>query len=644
MGDTPEKNTEKDQSSALDLSSLKDLTFGPDWGKSGGKGQSKTYSDKPKGGGGGARKDRRPHRDRRPERPSGGSGQGGGYGGQGRDRDGRPPRRDGGGDFRGRGRRGDRDRSGKPQFFKPTVDVAVYPEDEPFKVLTKAIRNSYRTYELFDIARLILEKPERYVVVIKPLKADDGEACFYQSVDDGAVFETEEAALAHALDKSIEQQFEIEEVEVDPPKGNFSIVNRCMLTGELLGPPNYHRYQDYFNDHHRTRITNMPMERYAEKIETVRDEEVIQEWIAKVSKAEKFTLKVSDLPEGEEAPSFFGREEARRYLLTNKRGDLVKKVTSARISGARLLGQPKGDILSSIDSVLDYQRKFPLDTANHLRARLRRLKFNIYKKGSKGVSYVCVVKRKFRDPSTQLGESAQRLIEFIEANPEIVAADLPEKFLGFSIPSALEPATETKTEPPVEDGQSTPDDASEETSETSTKEVEVAPVPAPAPAVLLTDEQQDAVRTLKRDLRWLVVEGFVTEYSSGSLFAPAPMAQPQPKSPKKEPASDEGEAEKVTPVVEEGAEDSDSEAAPKVSVEPNDAMEAKPEEPAPVAEVEPTPVAESSVSEDIPETGSVDAPIDSEPVVELPESPVDESTEAREEEDKDTPPKPQPEV
>ncbi|MEM7673217.1 MAG: hypothetical protein AAF212_07745 [Verrucomicrobiota bacterium] len=513
MGENPEQPPQEKKAEAVDLSSLKDLSFTPDWGSS--KGSISTHDKKggdrggsrseSKSGGGAARKDRRPPRRERPFEKGGDSGSkgaGGNYGGsEGFNRSGDDNRRG--------GKRFDKTR---PPMFRPTVEVNIYPEDEPFKVLVKAIRSSYRTYELFDIARLIIEKPERFVAVVRPLSGKEAETQLYLSTKDNAVFEGEDAAISHAMQNAIETDFEVEQVEIDPPSGNFQMVNRCGLTGELLGPPNYHKYQEYLNEHYSTRIHNMSMERFLSKIEAVRDPEVVQEWIAKVSKASRYTLKADNLPDGEEALKFYGTEEVRRYIASNKKDELIKKVSTARVPGAVIEKLPEGNILKSIRSALDHQRKFPLDTANHLRARLRRLNFNIYKKGSKGISFVCVVKRKFRDENTKLAEAADTLINFIERNPNIAASELPKEYLGFELPKAPEPPAEGET-------------------------------PAEASGTEYTSEQHTDIRSLKQNLRWLISEGYVTEYSDGKLFAPQPMVAPKPKAkPEEVPTPSEDQA------------------------------------------------------------------------------------------------------
>lgn len=573
--------------SPVDLSELKNLNFGPDWGDSR-SGKDRSGSDKkgesrPKRGPkGGTARDRRPSRPPRSNPPVS-------------DRDRGPSRRDSSGDTRGRGRGGPRGRRGNRREeapFKPTVSVDFYPEDEPFKVLAKAIRNSYRTYELFEIARLILDKPERFVAVVSPWGGKGDQAAvkthLFVSQLNNIPFETEEEAISHILANHIEQFFETEEVEVDPPSGNFQFVNRCTLTGELLGPPNYHRYQEFLQQHFANRIHNLSMERYLQKVETVRDEEVVQQWLDKMKKTTRYTEKN---PSEGEAKTFETLESARRYLLSQKKKDLVKETDNVRISGKLVESIPAGNIRKSIESVLDQQRRFPLDTANHLRGRLRRMKFNIYKKGSKGISYICAVKRKFRDPAIPLAESADKLITFIEKHPNIQAAELPEKYLGLKKEEVeIEvpiPASEQKPEPPQEE--SSPEVAEEDTAEKANTEESVAAEQAEpeaaeeAPAESPENKSEEAaaetpseskveadssastpqtrkekqlrypetaeLKTLKQDLHWLVSEGYVTEYGDGRLFAPPPQPSQKPKK-EKAPAPKPGASAEEKPEVE----------------------------------------------------------------------------------------------
>ena len=575
----------------IDLTQLQDFTFGTQWTEiksTGPSGRRDRDSDR------GERRDRRddgggrgaPPRDRRGFRkPAGAPAEGGQPGGEQRPPMGdRPPRGDGfrggprrdfrsgpggpggpGGergefrgerrDFRGGERRDFGGERGAPfergPYISPYFVATCYPEDVGFAAMVKAVRASCRTFQLFEITKAVLEKNDRFVVVIqrkapeKPAAPAEGEAAapvakpgaLFMSMPDHLPFDTEEAAIQHVLKNHLANFFETQDVEIDPPKGNFPIINKCSITGELLGPPNYHKYQQILQQHHATRLGRMPFEKFRDAIVSVREPEVVQQWQDKMKKATRYTWKPQPAknapaapaeapapaeaapaadnapaeaapvpaPETPALPSFDSLEEARAYLLAHAKEKVVRAVENVRFHGKLIEKLPPGEIKRAVEGHVERQRRFPLDTANALRGRLRREGFTIFKKGSRGVSYVCAVKRRFRVPGQVFSETIGALIDFIEKNPMLSVKDLPQKFLGFEIPVA--PAAPAAPVAPAE-GE--------------------AAAPAPAPVVpLLAPEQAEKLRKMNNDLRWLVMEGYVTEFSDGKLFAPPPMAPPR---------------------------------------------------------------------------------------------------------------------
>jgi len=240
---------------------------------------------------------------------------------------------------------------------------------------------------------------------------------------------------------------------------------------------------------------------------------------------------------------------------------VVKSVDSARFHGRLGEQLPQGEIRRAIEGALERQRRFPLDTANALRGRLRREHFTIFKKGSKGVSYVCAVKRKFRTPGQVFADSIGNLIAFIEANPMVRASELSAKFLGIIVPKSAAPA--------------------------ATPAAEGAATPAPASAEPdLTVEQREKIARMQGDLRWLVTEGYVTEFIDGRLFAPPPMVEAR----KKEVESEEHDPENFPEVP-----PSNPPFAPKTEAAPAAPAEAAPapapEPAAPAVESSPAPEA-----------------------------------------------------
>ncbi len=554
MDDTPAPENPAKDFNKLDLTQLQSFSFGTQWTQDKASSpEQRDRSDRPRREGGPDRRDTGApdRRDRRAFRkPAGDAGPASGAP-QSPSGDSPAPRREfnrGGPrrDFQGGGPRRDREggERGGPRFERrheapmergpydsPFFSVAFYPEDTSFNALAKTIRSSCRTIELFQIARTVVEKADRFVVVLtrKPSpEAGDAKRPLYLSVPDGIPFDTEDGAIAHVLTNHLGRFFDLAEVEIDPPKGNFQVINKCGVTGELLGPPNYHRYSQIVQQHHAAKVSRMPFETFRSRIETVRDPEAVAQWLEKMKKTTRYTWKTSaakaapaptppavapeaaapvseaavaevaaqadsTTPESAPAITFDAFEDARTYLLSNAREKVVRTVESARFHGKLVETIPQGEIRRAIEGALDRQRRFPLDTANALRGRLRREHFTIFKKGSKGISYVCAVKRKFRVPGQTFSETITALISFIEANPMVRASELAPKFLGVQV-AAPKPA----------EGQ-------------------------PAAEPVLSIDERAKLSRMQGDLRWLVGEGYVTEFIDGRLFAPPPMVEARKK-------------------------------------------------------------------------------------------------------------------
>ena len=200
------------------------------------------------------------------------------------------------------------------------------------------------------------------------------------------------------------------------------------------------------------------------------------------------------------------------FLLTQARDKVVRTTETARFHGKVAETMAPGEIRRAVEGALDRQRRFPLDTANALRGRLRREHFTIFKKGSKGVSYVCAVKRKFRVPGQTFSESIGALISFIENHPMTRASELVTKFLGLAVVPAPKPA-ETPVPAPEAGAEPTP--------------APTAEASKPEPTLSIADRAR--LSRMQGDLVWLVREGYVTEFIDGRLFAAPAMVEARKK-------------------------------------------------------------------------------------------------------------------
>ncbi|HEX3729163.1 MAG TPA: hypothetical protein VHV47_05130, partial [Opitutaceae bacterium] len=270
MEDEADKEAPPADFNKIDLTQLQGFSFGTQWTQDKASPGRSDFRERPRrearhdDGGGGApnRKDRRSfHRPSGEGAPAGGGPRGGDRA-PGEFRGG-PRRSDGpGGGYEGGPRRRGPEREAPP-YISPHFAVTFYPEDASFGALVKTIRASCRTIELFEIARTVLAKPERFTVLVgrraperpgaegaAPAEPSAARASLYVAVPDGVPFESEEAAVAHVMSRHLGLFYDQAEVEIEPPKGNFQVVNRCTVTGELLGPPNYHRYSQIVQQHH----------------------------------------------------------------------------------------------------------------------------------------------------------------------------------------------------------------------------------------------------------------------------------------------------------------------------------------------------------------------------------------------------------
>ena len=147
-----------------------------------------------------------------------------------------------------------------------------------------------------DASRTYLRKRsgKLYWAIERRCAPESAKPVFHISVPDGLPFESDEAAVAHVMSAHLDKFFDRADVEVEPPKGSFQVINRCSVTGELLGPPNYHRYNQIVQQHYASRLSGrMGFEAFRGRIETVRDAEVVNQWLAKMRKTTRYTWKLS---------------------------------------------------------------------------------------------------------------------------------------------------------------------------------------------------------------------------------------------------------------------------------------------------------------------------------------------------------------
>jgi hypothetical protein len=428
------------------------------------------------------RDDNRPRGDRRgPPGPGGGAPRP--EGDRGRPMGGQRP------DFR----RGDNRDRRPPPLPLPELDLSLRPEDKGVESLARQIKMTGRAYPLFDIAQMILQKPERHTVIFNVKKNAEGkpvQPLFLCALDD-TLWLAEDEAVAHVLRKHFTTFYQAERTATEPPKGKYTFVAQCGMSGVILGPPNHHDYQTQLHKLHTERFARMPFEEYKSRVRIVRDEEVVKKWVDDQSwKTEYVCL---NLPEPLRLPTM---EAVEQHFRQTHKENIIKPVDSHVLTGAAARALRSPDLVRLVRSVWEDQRRFPLQIATVLSQQFSGHGLQFFKV-NKTVTHVCIARPHYLDMSaTPASEGVKRIVEYINASPKCTRRQLVEALAPSPVPTAAPAAVgETAPTTPAETSQATP--------------------------------EQTAVIG---DLHWLIHQGHVIEFANGILeTAKKPLQKPEPR-------------------------------------------------------------------------------------------------------------------
>src|SRR5476651_719553 len=136
--------------------------------------------------------------------------------------------------------------------IKPiAVTVRFLPHAPALHNVIAQIKEGSVAYSVFALARLFLEKPERYDVLV----ATPEDRPLFQLGANGAVASDRAILEAGAFTSALDDFYTVEVTQSEPLKGNFTNVARCRLSGTLLGPTNHHNYQPQLRNLYEARFS-----------------------------------------------------------------------------------------------------------------------------------------------------------------------------------------------------------------------------------------------------------------------------------------------------------------------------------------------------------------------------------------------------
>ncbi len=412
-----------------------------------------------------------------------------------------PPRKEGG---RGTGRRDHRDQGRTPQRSSsreggdrrrqrepyartaprppapPPIDIHVsfLPEARAFASVADQIKSSARTYPLFSLAKMFLEKPERYRAQL----VSKSTPIFQCSLCDGLAL-NEAELVQHVLRKHRDNFYKEERVAVEPPKGNFTSVARCDLNGAILGPTNHHAYQASLMQLYKAQFSHLSFERFKNSIRTVHDPEAVKKWQEQSSSKNTYLCLQSAEPATLQSLSDLERHFREKHLET-----AAKSKKDMVVDGTVIMQSDAAGLKSAVRQSWEEENRFPLNLANRLRAQFSHLGLHIFK-ARKGMQFVGVARPKALVADVNnVSKNIFAILEFVKNHPGKNRKALLESLAPAGV-------------------NSTPTDA-------------------------------DSSSPLLQDLHWLIRQGHVIEYHDGILeTAKAPVPQKPAKAKTTAPAT-----------------------------------------------------------------------------------------------------------
>src|SRR5438445_1617809 len=343
-----------------------------------------------------------------------------------------PARRERGGRFDGP-RREERREADAPL---PEISVNLVPEEKGVESLARQIKLTGRAYPIFDIAHLILKRPDRYRATFSvPKKSDDriAQPLWVCNLDD-TLWLSDQDAVNHVLRKHFDTFYKTERTPTDPPKGTYTFVAQCSLSGIILGPPNYHDYQNKLRKLHAERFSRMPFEMYKSKVRIVKDEAVVKKWVEEQSWKTEFTC--LNVPETKRLGS---REEVEQHFREVHFPDIIKAIDAHTLSGAAAQQLPSPPLRQLLRRAWDEQQRFPLKVVTALSQQFAGLGLQFFKV-NKSITHVAVARPHFLDlEATPVSEGVERIVDYINAHSGCTRRQLIEA-LAPSAPRAVAPA------------------------------------------------------------------------------------------------------------------------------------------------------------------------------------------------------------
>ena len=303
----------------------------------------------------------------------------------------------------------------------PEITIRFLPYALAFDNVVAQIKSGSVAYSVFALARLFLEKPERYEVCLTAKT----KSSLYQLGEGSSVSLTGEFLERNAFRFACENFYKIDITQSDPIKGNFSNVARCRLSGTLLGPTNHHNYQPQLRSLYEQRFSRrMSFADYQRQIEIANDPALIERWKEEARTVTTFTTS------REETPSIFSSAaEAERHFRSKYLTGLLHSVAEVIIGGVLSRRLHDRALDRAIEDAWTREVRSPSNMMQELASRMRQSGLNVFRH-RRGMLFVSPIRvRPFVHAQAEVSSSVNAILGTLAAVTGLNRKELSEKVI-----------------------------------------------------------------------------------------------------------------------------------------------------------------------------------------------------------------------
>ena len=239
------------------------------------------------------------------------------------------------------------------------------------------------------------------------------EETFFITTFDNSVFYTKSNAINHIVEKGLKHVVDITETIGENPSGNFKNILKCPESGILLPPKSFHDFEAIIKTHLIEKKIKLNYNNYLDKLITVEDEITINEW--KNTPLKKLIFTTREL--GSTKRSFNSIEAVQGYISSTETNQFIKTNKVIKIKGDSIDNFEK-DLAGFISDFLKNSYQWKKDLFFNTLINFKKSGFYIFKYGPKNYLFAAGQKPKTIE-ITKISENCVKIVKYIQKTEPI---------------------------------------------------------------------------------------------------------------------------------------------------------------------------------------------------------------------------------